>query len=76
MCIVVKNEESFWKIKKTRDMHDWHTEYVCLVHGHVSVEQWEGPPLSEEILSEDLDLLWSTGRAEHIEVSAMPNREW
>ena len=46
------------------------------MHGHVSVEQWEGPPLSEEILSEDLDLLWSTGRAEYIEVSAMPNREW
>ena len=39
---MVKNEESFWKIKKTRDMHDWHKEYVALMHGHVSVEQWEG----------------------------------
>ena len=39
---MVKNEESFWKIQKTRDMHDWHKEYVALMHGHVSVEQWEG----------------------------------
>ena len=39
--IVAKDEKSFWKIKRTRDEHDWHKEYVCLAHGHVPVEQWE-----------------------------------
>lgn len=40
--VVVKDEDSFKKLKRTRDCHDWHKEYVCLVHGKIPKERWQG----------------------------------
>merc|ERR1712216_958613 len=40
--VVVKEEESFVRLKDMRDRHLWHKEYVCLVHGHLPPELSEG----------------------------------
>mmetsp|Transcript_6810 Transcript_6810/g.18776 ORF Transcript_6810/g.18776 Transcript_6810/m.18776 type:complete len:805 (+) Transcript_6810:77-2491(+) len=40
--IVCKDEDSWRNVKRVRDSHEWHKEYVCLVHGHIPAEDWEG----------------------------------
>lgn len=40
--IVCKDFDSWSRLKRVRDKHEWHKEYVCLVHGKIPVEQYEG----------------------------------
>jgi len=46
--IVCKNHEAWRNIKGTRDSHNWHKEYHCLVHGQIPQAHWEGV-ISENI---------------------------
>jgi len=40
--VVAKDEETFWKLKKNRNIGDWFKEYTCLVHGRVPLEYDQG----------------------------------
>jgi len=40
--IVAKNEKVWKKLQITRNNHDWHKEYLCLVHGRIPVKKAEG----------------------------------
>lgn len=51
--MVVKNEDGFSALKDTRDSHDWHKEYICLVHGCIPPSHAQGI-VSEWILTENV----------------------
>eukprot|EP00930_Biecheleria_cincta_P020049 TRINITY_DN15153_c0_g1_i1.p1 TRINITY_DN15153_c0_g1~~TRINITY_DN15153_c0_g1_i1.p1 ORF type:complete len:809 (+),score=143.47 TRINITY_DN15153_c0_g1_i1:91-2517(+) len=49
--LVGKNEDGWSALKDTRDNHDWHKEYLCLVHGKIPPSSAQGV-ICEWILSE------------------------
>lgn len=50
--LVGKNEEGWSILKDTRDSHDWHKEYMCMVHGTIPPSSAQGV-IAEWILSEN-----------------------
>lgn len=51
--LVAKNEVGWAALKETRDNHDWHKEYLCLVHGCLPPSHAHGV-VAEWILSENV----------------------
>eukprot|EP00747_Dinoflagellata_sp_TGD_P191014 gnl/TRDRNA2_/TRDRNA2_53780_c1_seq1.p1 gnl/TRDRNA2_/TRDRNA2_53780_c1~~gnl/TRDRNA2_/TRDRNA2_53780_c1_seq1.p1 ORF type:complete len:122 (-),score=10.18 gnl/TRDRNA2_/TRDRNA2_53780_c1_seq1:68-433(-) len=37
----IKKEDTYLQLKKMRDHHGWHKEYLCLVRGRMPVKSWE-----------------------------------